>query len=359
MHQNACLEKSEELLICRKFRMTGKPSPAEQRPAFPGNSRSILLICVFFAVFFPVNEAAGKKYSASFVYDQLKREYYVYVPSMVSGKAPVPLLMVLHGKGGNGESMILLSRKAFNKLAEKEGFIVVYPDGFEKNWNDGRKDDSTNDRAHRENIDDVGFLSALMDTMIRKYSINQKKIYVTGMSNGAIMAYRLACELSHRVTAIAPVTGNIPPLIIPGCSPSRPVPVLAINGTDDPVVPYGGGMIISTLLKTNLGKVMSTEASVRYWALRNGCSPNPVISKMPDTNPKDGTRVTVKKYLNGKNGAEVILYEVTGGGHTWPGGIQYLPKKMIGRTCRDFDAAEVIWSFFDRHELQNLNRSER
>lgn len=312
-----------------------------------------LLITVLSAILLlSLRSLAGQTYHSALAYQGLKRTYLVYLPSSVSKTTPVPLVLALHGKGGNGKSMELLTRKGFNKLADKKGFIVVYPDGIEKNWNDGRKDDSSNDRAHRENIDDVGFLTALMDTMIRKYAINQKRIYVTGMSNGAIMAYRMACESAYKVAAIAPVTGNMSPLVINGCSPSGSVPVLAINGTDDPVVPFRGGMITSTLKKTDLGKVMSTEASVRYWVAHNGCSPDPVVIQMPDTNPNDGTRVIVKQYLKGKNGADVILYEVTGGGHTWPGGLQYLPKKLIGRTCRDFDAAEVIWSFFMQHARQ-------
>ncbi|HNX80481.1 MAG TPA: hypothetical protein PKJ24_11360, partial [Prolixibacteraceae bacterium] len=100
------------------------------------------------------------------------------------------------------------------------------------------------------------------------------------------------------------------------CSPVRPVPVLAINGTEDPVVPFGGGVIIGTLKKIKLGKVWSTEASVSYWAMKNGCSPDPVISQLPDYDPEDGTRVTIKHYLNSSNGGEVFLYMVTGGGHT-------------------------------------------
>ena len=160
------------------------------------------------------------------------------------------------------------------------------------------------------------------------------------------MSYRLACELSHKITAIAPVAGNMTQLLIPGCSPSRHIPVLAINSTEDPVVPFRGGEITGTMNKVKLGKVMSTEESVLFWIKRNGCSPVPVLTEIPDKNPGDGTRVSVKIFTNESNGIRVEWYIVTGGGHTWPGGFQYLPKRLIGRTCRDFNAAEVIWSFF-------------
>ena len=150
---------------------------------------------------------------ASFIHDNLKRTFNIHIPSFYNKSVQVPLVIALHGRGGNGWSMILLTRKGFNKLADKDGFIMVYPDGIELNWNDGRMDEEANDRAHRENIDDVGFISALIDTMIKDYNINPKRVYVTGISNGAIMSYRLACELSHKITAIAPVDGNIPVML--------------------------------------------------------------------------------------------------------------------------------------------------
>jgi len=346
MHQNTCLRKVINQLICLGNRVTGKPSVAEQKRTFPVNRGTILFMSVLLGFFLSLNATARQKHRSSFVFDQLKRAFKIYVPSTYSESVPAPLLLALHGKGGNGASMILLTRSAFNKLSEKEGFIVVYPDGVEKNWNDGRKDDSTNDRAHRENIDDVGFLSAMIDTLMKRFNIDKSRIYVTGMSNGAIMSYRLACELAHRITAIAPVTGNMTPLLIPGCSPSGHIPVLAINGADDPVVPFAGGEISGPMSRVTLGKVMSTEESVMFWVKKNGCSPVPALTEIPDNDPGDGTRTTIKSYTNHSDGTAVVLYTVTGGGHTWPGGFQYLPKKLIGKTSRDFNAAEVIWSFF-------------
>ncbi|MCU0460997.1 MAG: hypothetical protein MUF36_03110 [Bacteroidales bacterium] len=294
-----------------------------------------------------VNAVANKK--ASFIHNNLERNFQIHIPPLYNGYIQLPLVIALHGRGGNGESMILLTRKGFNKLADKEGFIVVYPDGIEQNWNDGRMDEEANDRAHRENIDDVGFISALIDSMIKDYQTDSKRVYVTGISNGAIMSYRLACELSHKISAIAPVDGNIPNLLIHECSPRMPVPVLAINNIDDPLVPYEGGYIYTSIRRLNLGKVLSVEESIRFWVNRNKCSSVPVVAEEPDLDPKDGTRVTRKEYTNGNDGTEVILYSVDGGGHTWPGGFQYLPSWLIGKTSRDIDATRVIWAFFKRH----------
>jgi polyhydroxybutyrate depolymerase len=292
------------------------------------------------------------EHRSSFKHDNLKRSFKIHVSSVYNKSARGPLVIALHGRGGNGESMILITRKGFNKLADKDGFIVVYPDGIELNWNDGRMDEEANDRAHRENIDDVGFISALIDTMITDYNIDPKRVYVTGISNGAIMAYRLGCQLADKITAIAPVDGNIPYMLYNECSPSGPVSVLAINNTNDPLVPFQGGEIYTSSHKLKLGKVLSTDKSIGLWVTRNKCSITPLVTEEPDRDPKDGTRVIKKEYLNGIDGTEVILYAVDGGGHTWPGGIQYKPAGVIGKTCRDINACEVIWSFFKKHARQ-------
>ncbi|HEX2921227.1 MAG TPA: PHB depolymerase family esterase [Bacteroidales bacterium] len=279
----------------------------------------------------------------------IRRTCKLYIPDLYDESKAVSLVIVLHGRGGNGDSMILITKKGFNRLANKDMFIVAYPDAVELNWNDGRKDEQSHDRAHRENIDDVGFISALIDEMMKIYKIDSARIYVTGISNGAIMCYRLACELSHLVAAIAPVDGNIPVMLYPECSPSMPVSVLAINNTDDPLVPFSGGDIHDKFNSLNLGKVLSVDESIAFWIRRNGCSTIPVAIEIKKRHPEDKTRVNVRRYINEHNGAEVVLYTIDGGGHTWPGGLQYLPVSIIGKTCRDFDANEVIWSFFRNH----------
>ena len=198
-------------------------------------SEFVLILAGINLLSFPAT--AGTYHKSSFKHDGLERSFIVFIPSLFNKSVQIPLVIVLHGRGTNGEAMNLVTRKGFDKLADKDGFIMVYPDGIELNWNDGRMDEEANDRAHKENIDDVGFISALIDFMIKDYNIDPKRVYVTGMSNGAIMAYRLACELSDKITAIAPVDGNIPYLLSSKCAPSRPVSVLAINNVNDPSGP--------------------------------------------------------------------------------------------------------------------------
>lgn len=295
-----------------------------------------------------VRPEAGRVTKKTMDHSGVRRRYTLYIPP-ASGPSKLPLTIILHGRGANAESMMLLTRKGFNRLADLEGFIVAYPDAVEMNWNDGRSDEQSNDRAHSENIDDVGFISRIIDETILNFNADPERVYVTGISNGAIMAYRLACELSHRIAAIAPVNGNIPVMLRPGCYPGEPVSVLAINNTSDPLVPFDGGEVTGSFEKVKLGRLLSVSESIEFWIKRNNCNPDPVVSELPDYDPDDGTRVIVRKYANIALGYEVILYTVEGGGHTWPGGLQYLPARYIGKTCRDFDANEVIWSFFKSH----------
>jgi polyhydroxybutyrate depolymerase len=293
--------------------------------------------------------AAGTYQKSSFVHKDLERSFNIYIPSLYDKSVQLPLIIVLHGRGTNGEAMILVTRQGFDKLADKDKFITVYPNGIELNWNDGRMDEEANDRAHKENIDDVGFISALIDFMIKDYNINSKRVYITGMSNGALMAYRLACELSNKITAIAPVDGSIAQLLSSTCVPARPVSVLAINNVNDPLVPFEGGEVYGNFHLVKLGKVLSVKESIMFWVNRNKCLTTPVVTEEPDRDPKDGTRVLRREYTNGIGQTEVIVYSIDGGGHTWPGGVQYLPEWVIGKTCMDIDADEVIWSFFKKH----------
>lgn len=293
------------------------------------------------------NSIAGQDASTihSVIFAGLERTYRIHIPASYHKANPIPLLFVLHGGGGTGKAMEKLTLGGFNKLSDREGFIVVYPEGIGKNWNDGR--DNVKYRAHREKIDDVGFLSELIDHLANKYKVDIKRVYVTGISNGALMSFRLACELSQRITAIAPVAGSMPENLPIRCSPSRPIPVLMISNTDDRLVPWEGGNI--RFGRKTFGRALSVPETVKYWVNHNQCSASPSISMEPDTDPKDGTRVRKESYDQCRESSEVVLYAIEGGGHTWPGGDQYLPQWIIGKTSRDIDANEVVWNFLRKH----------
>lgn len=289
-------------------------------------------------------------YRDSIIVNGLERTYLMHIPLSFDKTKQIPLLIALHGGGGSGEAMVALTLGGFNVLSEREGFIVAYPDGIENHWNDGRG--LSRYRTQRENIDDVGFISVLIDHLIKKYNIDKKRIYITGMSNGAMMSYRLACELTDKIAAIAPVAGNIPKNLFPRCLPTRSISVLAINGVNDPLMPYEGGDITGPLGIKKLGKVLSTSETIKFWVNHNQCSSTPIITLELDKDPRDGTRVRKEVYGQGKDGTEVILYAIEGGGHTWPSGYQYLNERIIGKTSKDINANEVIWKFFQMHSIE-------
>lgn len=287
-------------------------------------------------------------FDRSINYNGLERTYRIYISATYLNTKPWPLVIALHGGEGTGELMESFTLGGFNQLADKNGFIVVYPDAIEKHWNDGRAVQRF--RSHRENIDDVGFVSALIDSLEQDLLIDKKRIYVTGVSNGAMMAHRLACELSGKIAAIAPVIGAISENIVSHCAPTRPISVLAMNGTEDPQVPWEGGFVRNGILTS--GKVISVSNTVMHWVNHNNCSSTPIIAWEPDRDPQDSTRVRREVYAGGREGTEVILYAIEGGGHTWPGGNQYLPVSIVGRVSRDMtDASEFIWNFFKTHPM--------
>jgi len=281
-------------------------------------------------------------------YDGYNRTYRIHIPPGITPEESPALVLVLHGGGGTGEGMERsLTQGGWNSLSDTNKFLVVYPDGIGKNWNDGRH---LNDTAHHENIDDVGFLSTIINLLLTEFHGDPKKVYVTGISNGAMMSYRLAFDIPETIAAIAPVAGAIPIDILPANVSGTPVSVVALSGTKDPLVPWDGGLIGTQ--RNPRGTCISVPAPVLFWVQRDNCSMVPSSQWLPNVNLLDFCRVRQEIYRDGSNGTTVMLYEIRGGGHTWPGGSQYLPVFLVGRTCRDIDANQIIWEFFKAHPKQ-------
>jgi polyhydroxybutyrate depolymerase len=279
----------------------------------------------------------------SLLYDGIERSYRLHIPPGFDEDNEGALLFVLHGGGGTARGMEnYLTRRGFNRLSDEQGFIVVYPDGFEKHWNDGRKNVSW--QEGNVTIDDVGFLCTLIDMLLVEFDLDAERVFCCGISNGGQMSYRLACERTDKLAGIATVVSSLSEDLVAGCEPSGPLPVFMTVGTDDPLVPFEGGEI--QLFNNTYGQVISVNETVDYWVTNNDCDDNPVISYLPDPDPTDGVRVRTELYGNGDNETQVLLYVMEGGGHTWPGGPQYFRESIIGKTCYDFDACEAIWKFF-------------
>ena len=274
----------------------------------------------------------------------LNRTYYLHAPLHAPRDKPMALVLVFHGGGGRPRFTERETR--FSDLADREGFLVAFPEGIGESWNDGRN--VTTIRAQRERIDDVAFVNALLDDVSRDYPVDPKRIYATGISNGAIFSHYLAAHLSRRIAAIAPVAGGLPELLSPAFGPEQPVSVLMLQGTEDPLVPYNGGDVTPPGAGKR-GRILSTDEAVRTWVERNGCWPEATVEALPDNDPADGCRVKTFTYSKGTNGTEVVLCRIEGGGHIWPNGSQYLPKMLVGRVCHDIDGTAVIWEFFKSH----------
>src|SRR5262245_7308993 len=201
----------------------------------------------------------------SLTHEGRTRTYRVYVPQRLHD--PAPLVFVLHGGGGSGANMELMTRQGFNRMADRDGALVVYPDGVGRNWNDGRS--GLRSQAMEENVDDVGFFRTLVRNLSARYRVDAKRVYSTGISNGGFMSFRLACVAADVFAAIAPAASNLSEDIGPRCTPSRPVSVAILNGTEDPLVPWAGGQVGSLGIKR--GMAWSTEKTFERWAALNGC----------------------------------------------------------------------------------------
>jgi polyhydroxybutyrate depolymerase len=272
-------------------------------------------------------------------FDGVARNFIVYLPSGYNNSGKMPLIFAIHGGSGTPEGMINIAN--FKTIADRDKVVLVYPEGVQKNWNDGRPT-----APNQLGINDVGFFNQMCDYMINNYSVDAKKIYATGISNGGFMSTRLGCELSNRIAAIAVNAATIEATTIaPNCKPNRPVPALYIHGTTDPLVPFLGGQI--TAGGTAGGTILSHFQAIDKWVTINGCNPTPTVTDLPDI-ANDGTTIKQRVYSGGANGSEVVSYVVLNGGHTWPQGYQYLNEAIIGKTSQDMNACEVIWTFLKR-----------
>jgi len=272
--------------------------------------------------------------------DNRSRTYLIHVPK--EGKKAYPVVLAFHGGGSNAEQMVHFC--GLNEKADQAGFIAVYPNGTGRlknalTWNGG----NCCGYAMLNRVDDVAFTRALLDDLAHVVPVDGKRIYATGMSNGAIMAYRLASELSDRIAAVAPVSG---PMGTKDCHPKRPVPVIHFHGTDDEFAPFRGGKGTKSVSGTNF---FSVAHSIQAWVKANHCKDEPKTEELPDK-ARDGTKVVRKTYGGGKDGAEVVLVIIEGGGHTWPG--RQPRVRFLGKSTKNVSANDVMWEFFQRHPMR-------
>jgi polyhydroxybutyrate depolymerase len=273
--------------------------------------------------------------------DGRTRSYLVHVPPQYDHKQATPVVLAYHGAMTNGPIMTVFC--GLNKKSDEAGFIVVYPNGNGSGkvmlvWNAG----AFRNRANDEKMDDVGFTAKLLDDLATVVTVDPKRVYATGISNGGMMCYRVAAELSDRIAAIAPVAGT---MAIDTPNPKRAVPVIHFHGTDDTLVRYEGPRVAAR----RFIPIKSVAETMRTWVKIDECPEEPKETSLPDK-ADDGTTVVQKTWGPGKDGAEVILYTINGGGHTWPGQPRVI--EFLGRSTKDISANDLIWEFFEKHPLK-------
>ncbi len=352
-------------------------------------------ICM--ALLFSTQAAKAQETREKVTVDDVDRNFTVRLPPGYDPQRHYPVVILLHGMNQDPDDMERLTR--FDQLADKDGIIAVYPAALHGRWNVGvhaqeRRSPMMNPGGHRRygggypggggggypgggggggypgggggggypggggqqtpgqnpsddhrssESDDIGFFNQMLDQLGTKFSVDSSRIYAIGLSEGGFMSLRLGCSLGDRFAAVAAVGAAMPKTMI--CLPARPVPVLMINGTSDPVVPYGGGTEHNLSLST-----LSVEDSAKAWAKIDRCADKPEKTKLPEQ-AKGGMETKVDTYSGCQQNAQAVLYSVKGAGNTWPNGEQYEPENTIGKTSADLDANQVIWSFLVTRKL--------
>lgn len=272
--------------------------------------------------------------------DDRERTYLVHVPTDYNHDKPTPVVLIFHGAATN--AAITVSFTGMSKMSDEAGFIAVYPNGTGLGpfltWNAGGRKGT----LAEESADDVKYVGLLLDDLATVANVDPQRVYATGMSNGGMMCYRLAAEMSDRIAAIAPVAGTV---TVDESKPKRPVPVMHFHGKADTIVPFDGP-------GENAPKFLpfkSVEESIAIWCEINGCPDEPTVTEFPDKED-DGTKVTMKCYGPGKDNSEVVLLDIEGGGHTWPG--QKSPIGFLGNSTLDVSANDLMWEFFQKHPMK-------
>ena len=292
------------------------------------------------------------------------RDYLLHLPPGYDGSAATPVVVAFHGGGGKKEGVNRSTCRDGDEgadnclfaVADREGFIVVAPDGVDarglkgRSWNAGGGEDGwrcVGGVACESGSDDVAYTDDLLAELARALRVDADRVYATGISNGAAMSHRLACERSEVFAAIAPVAGANQALGWPGCAPSRPVPVLHLHGTEDPCWGYDGAIEEDLCADAGDGPFMDVETSMDFWREQNGCAEAVETARADQAD--DGTEVV--DVVGQGCAADTTLVRIEGGGHTWPDGWQYLREKRIGRVSAEVSGSDEIWAFFQAHDL--------
>ena len=289
-------------------------------------------------------------YAYSLAHSGRERRYLLHVPPQAKEGRALPVVLNLHGGGGHAANQKTYSR--MDATSDREGFLAVYPNGTGPKgdrwltWNAGL----CCGPAVREQVDDTGFMLALLDHLARQTPVDRRRVYATGLSNGAMMSYRLAVEAADRIAAIAPVAGA---MMMVRFTPSRPVPVMHIHSVDDPRALYEGGLGPPFPLTNHRVQHFSVEKQLGVWIKFNQCDEQPEVFPTLQGKGNDKEQTATKYMYHARTtGADVILWKLTGAGHVWPGGLRQYLERLLGPSTGIIDANTEIWRFFSRYSLE-------
>jgi polyhydroxybutyrate depolymerase len=298
----------------------------------------LLFIVIFLVAGIIVQNVRADQFQQTLVHDGASRSYQLYLPLSYNNNKPIPLLMVLHGRPSSAQRMVELTD--FNTRADQHGFIVVYPQGMQQHWNYLHSI-----LGFKEQPNDSEFLLKVVADVKTKYSIDEKRVYVTGISNGGFMAQRLACYAPESFTAFASVAAGGYAGMSIECENRVAVNMLYMHGTADTKVPWKGLSIKDANGNPQL-VTLSIRDSVKFWIDRNQCGPEVTQLDIAPRQASTLTRVKIFSSKNCRSDTEVVLYAIIGGGHNWPGVADFIPAAIAGQVNTDIHASDIIWSFF-------------
>ena len=367
------------------------------KSGFPLWIRVVTCVAAWAAVLFVSQRLQAQETKEKITVDDVDRSFLLRLPRGYDSTKHYPAVILLHGMNQDPDDIERLTR--FDELADKDGIIVLYPFALHGRWNVGvrpqerrpmtmgpgrrgryggggypgggggypgggypgggggypgggqRPSENPDEDRRPAQADDVAFVNQMLDQVATKASVDASRIYAIGLSEGGFMSLRLGCALGDRLAALGAVGAAMPKNMI--CLPSRPVPLVMINGTADKVVPYGGGTEHNLELS-----VLSVEDSAKAWARIDRCNEKPQKSKLPE-HDKGAMETRVDTYDGCQQNASVVLYSVKGAGNTWPGGEQYEPENTIGKTSQDFNANETMWTFLVSRKLADKSAASQ
>lgn len=308
----------------------------------------LLLIILTAKVFAASPTHAPGEHALALKHGGRERNAIVHLPPGVAAQGALPVVLNFHGGGGHGASE--KEYALMDALADSEKFITVYANGTGRlsgrllTWNAG----SCCGYSVLNRIDDVGFVRALVDQLAEKFPVNRRRVYATGLSNGGMMAHRLAAEASDVIAAVAPVAGG---LVLPTIQSERAVPVMHIHSVDDPRALYAGGLGPPFPMTKSQVFHPNVDDMIKRWVVHNGCAAEPTVAERRADRGARGHGATKYVYANCRDGAEVVLWKLTGAGHVWPGGKQKVLERILGPSSDIIDANREMWEFFKRFSL--------